>query len=85
MTWTLGLGLWSHHHSGFLIFPFIPFIFPFFVTPSQTLVIGFTPGALAVCDAHQLSSDVTCCVISDPEVNTIMFRSTDLQWLSNAV
>ena len=29
--------------------------------------------------------DLTCDVIGDPEVNAIMFHSTDLHWLSNDV
>ena len=34
---------------------------------------------------EQFDFDLTCDVIGDLEVNVIKFRSTDLQWLSNAV
>ena len=34
---------------------------------------------------EQFNFDLTCDVIRDLQVNVIKFRSTDLQWLSNAV
>ena len=34
---------------------------------------------------EQFDFDLTCDVIANPEVNAILFRSTDLQWLSNDV